>query len=304
MSEPPVIYRPGTPDDSYTVFCILEETLADLVRRKGYGGEMSIDDPARLARMWDERKPLYDHLAQTGEQFWIAERAGEVLAFARSIRREDVRELTELFVRPAVQSSGFGRELLARTFAAEPGVRRSVIASPDVRAQVLYLRSGVHVRCPIYYFGREPRAVELDLPLDLRPVGDEPGVLDTIATFDFMTVGYRRDADHAWLLRERQGYFYEHGGRVVGYGYVGRRNGPFALTDAADFPAVLAHAERAAADAGRPHFGVEVPMANRVAVDYLLANGFRVDPFSAVLLADEPRGDLTRYIVTSPPFFI
>lgn len=304
MSDPAITYRPGTPDDSYTVFHIFEETIADLVRRMGHAGPMSFDDPEKLARMWEERKPLYDHLAQTAEHFWIAEQGGQPVGFARSVRREDVRELTEFFVHPGAQASGVGRELLGRAFAAEPGVRRSVIASPEVRAQALYLRSGVHIHCPIYYFSREPRPVEPDLSLGLVPIGDEPGVLDTIATFDYMTVGYRRDVDHGWLLRERQGYFYEHDGRTVGYGYVGRRNGPFALTDAADFPAVLAHAERAAADAGRTHFGVEVPMTNRAAVEYLLANGFRIDPFAAMFLTDQPRGDLARYIVTSPPFFV
>jgi hypothetical protein len=45
-------------------------------------------------------------------------------------------------------------------------------------------------------------------------------------------------------------------------------------------------------------------MLNQAAVTYLLANGFRIDPFSATLLTDEPRGDLSRYVVTSPPFFI
>jgi hypothetical protein len=209
-----------------------------------------------------------------------------------------------MFVRPAAQASGLGRELLARAFAPEPGVFRSVIASPDLRAGALYLRSGVHVRCPIYYFSRAPRLLDVPGSLDFSAVGGDPGVLDTLATFDYMTLGYRRDADHGWLLRERQGYLYEHGGRVVGYGYVGDSAGPFALTDAADFPAVLAHAERVAAGAGRAHFGVEVPMLNQAAVTYLLANGFRIDPFSATLLADGARGDISRYIVTSPPFFI
>ena len=37
---------------------------------------------------------------------------------------------------------------------------------------------------------------------------------------------------------------------IVGYGYLGEHNGPFASLDANDFPAILAHAETEAADIG------------------------------------------------------
>lgn len=52
-----------------------------------------------------------------------------------------------------------------------------------------------------------------------------------------------------------------------------------------------------------PHFGVELPMLNHIAVNYLLEQGFRMDPFTAVFMWDKPLGNPANYICTSPPFF-
>jgi GNAT superfamily N-acetyltransferase len=48
---------------------------------------------------------------------WVAERDGEVVGCALAIVREGVWGLSLLVVRPDAQSSGAGRELLARSFA-------------------------------------------------------------------------------------------------------------------------------------------------------------------------------------------
>jgi hypothetical protein len=65
----------------------------------------------------------------------------------------------------------------------------------------------------------------------------------------------------------------------------------------------LARAETEAAKDGR-EFGLEVPMVNRAAVDYLLAHGFHMDSFMALSMSDVPFGKFENYIVTSPPFFL
>lgn len=299
----PLTFRPGTTHDSYTVFKVFEESLADLNRRLGSTTPTSAADPAALARMWAERRSLYEHLARLAEHFWLAERDGQVVGFARSILRDGVRQLTELFVMPGQQSAGLGRELLARTFPTEGVTRRSIIASPDVRAQALYLKMGVYPRFPIYYFGRVPEVVEVASDLAFEPMAASPDALEILGALDQALLDYRRDADHAWLLRDPGGYVYYRGDRPVGYGYLGVRNGPFALLEVSDFPAVLAHAESQAARAGR-EFGLEVPMVNQVAVDYLLARDYRMDSFMALFMSDRPFGKFENYIVTSPPFFI
>jgi len=62
--------------------------------------------------------------------------------------------------------------------------------------------------------------------------------------------------------------------------------------------------ENEAAANGWDHFGLEVPMINRAAVDYLLARNFRMDSFMAIFMSDLPFGRFENYILTSPPFFL
>jgi GNAT superfamily N-acetyltransferase len=302
-SRASLAFRPGTVADSYPVFRVFEETLADLNQRSGSTAPTSWQDPTALERMWVERRSLYEHLAQEAERFWVAERDGQVIGFARSILQDGVRELTELFVVPGVQSSGVGRELLARAFPANGARYRNIISSPDIRAQVLYLKAGVYPRFPIYYFGHSPEAVTVSTDLAFEPIPASPGSLEILGSLDRSLLGYRRDVTHTWLLGDRQGYLYWRDDRPLGYGYVGARNGPFALIDDRDFPAVLAHAESEAAKDDR-EFGLEVPTINRAAVDYLLARGYHMDSFMAMSMSDVPFGKFENYILPSPPFFL
>lgn len=305
MSQPaPITFREGTPDDAYDTFLIFEAALADLIKRLGSREATSIADPDALAAMWDERRSLYEHLSRTAAHFWLAERDGQAVGFARSVRRGDSYQLTELFVDPGQQSGGVGRELLARAFPPSDAPLKSVIASVDYRAQGLYLRQGVLPRFLVYYFGRQPERVPVETDLVFEPIGDSLETLETLAALDANVLTHRRDADHRWLLTERQGILYRRAGRPVGYGYLGVRNGPFALLEAADFPAALAHAENAAAEAGRDHFGVEVPTINQTAVTHLLARDFTLDAFVAVFMSSRPYGRFENYILTSPPFLI
>ena len=298
-----ITFRRGTTADSYTVFCLFEETLADLAQRMGQTEPTSWSDPAKLAKMWEKRRGLYEHLAATADQFWLAERGEKAVGFARSIVRGDMRQLTEFFVLPDVQSGSVGRELLARAFPREGAAHYLIIATTDLRAQARYLKAGVFPRFPLYYFWRQPEQVTVESDLDFVKVAVD-GATAVHGDIDEALFGLRREVDHRWLLADRQGYVYYRQNRPVGYGYVGATNGPFALLDSADYGAVLAHAESEAAAAGRGHFGIEVPMVNETAVTYLLQRGFRMEDFMAYWMVDRPFGKLENYIITSPPFFL
>ena len=62
-------FRRGEVTDLYKLYCIFEETLADLVKRFGSSATTSWHDPEALERMWQQRRPLSEHLAQTAAQF-------------------------------------------------------------------------------------------------------------------------------------------------------------------------------------------------------------------------------------------
>src|SRR5713101_6703593 len=143
-------FRRGTLDDSHTVYRIFERSLEDFSRRTNVQADQTAGDP----EAWERRRPLYEHLARTADQFCIAEEAGQPIGYARSILRDGTRELTEFFVLPASQSAGVGRELLARAFPAAGANHRSIIATFDSRALGRYLRAGVYPHFPIYFFRR------------------------------------------------------------------------------------------------------------------------------------------------------
>jgi GNAT superfamily N-acetyltransferase len=299
----PLTYRPATLTDSYTVYQIFLQSLLDLGQRLGVMAITAGDNPEVMQQLWETRRPLFEHLARTAEHFWLAESDGQAVGYARSILRDGVRELTEYFVVPGQQSAGVGRELLRRAFPAEGARRRVIIATSDLRAQARYLKAGVYPRFPNYYFSRPPEAVQVTTDLTFEPVSAASEVLKTLAALDAVLLDHRRDVDHAWLLETRQGYVYRRGGEAVGYGYTGYSSGPFALLHTSDFPAVLAHAETDAAARGHT-FGVEVPMLNRAAVDYLLWRSCRMDAFISFFMSDAPFGRFENYVLPSPPFFM
>lgn len=297
-------FRPGTLDDSYSVFVLFERTLSDLSRRHGLSDQGGPVDPDHLAKMWIERRGLYEHLADSADQFWIAEQAGQPVGYARSILRDNVRQLTEFFVLPEIQSSGVGRELIARAFPAGEADWRIITATSDIRALAIYIKAGLTPYCPLFYFGRTPEKVIVKTELEFKPLASSQVLLDTLAEIDQQILGFRRDVDHTWLMNNRKGFLIRRDGQPVGYAYTGLRSGPFALLDPQDYPLALAYAERLAADLGLDHFGIEVPALNRLAVEYLLGRGFRMDGFIALQMSDRPFDSLDRYILTSPPFFL
>jgi GNAT superfamily N-acetyltransferase len=300
---PTIRYRQATADDQYELFLVTERAIAELVRSLGDPEPTSIANPESLARLWEDRRSLYAHLSRTATYAWVAEQDGEPVGYARAVAHENLLELTELFVVPDLQSRGIGRELLSRAFPEDDNNEiRVIIASPDLRALSRYIRTGVYPRFGIYYMEREPRDQPLATDLQIEGRADD-GALDYLAAIDLELFGLRRDADHRWLASDRTRHLYFRDGICVGYGYSGRRNGPFALLRPEDTPAALAHAESLAAQARRKVFGVEVPAVNHAALAHLLPRGFQLERFIATLLTNRPWGRFDGYIITSPPFF-
>ncbi len=300
-----ILIRQGTMDDTQESFLVFEYAVTELVKQMGLVAPSAGNpDQATLERHWNEFHTLFEHLTDTAEQYWVAEKNGEIIGYARSILCGDLRELTEFFVRPGVQASGVGRELLRRTFPAEGARRRCIIATIDPSAQALYLKAKTYPRFPLYSFGRKPEAREIDGALAAEPIEANSETLEVMAQIDQQILDHRRDANHRWLLGNRQGYLYQRNGRVIGYGYVGKYSGPIALLDDEDFPAVLAHAESAAAAAEYKSFSLTVPLINVKAVDTLLGRGYRLDRFFCHVMTDQPFGRFESYVSTSPMFFL
>jgi GNAT superfamily N-acetyltransferase len=297
-------YRRGTGLDSEACFRVFEAAIDDLGRRTG----TIANTTASETWAWDIRQPLYDHLAATADEWWIAEDdAGRVVGYARSMERDGTRELTEFFVHPAAQAGGIGRELLARAFRADGVKHRSIIATTDVRAVNRYLREGLAGRLPLAGLEAVPRAVALETDHVREPIVATERTLEALGAIDRAVLGFRRDVDHIWLATERSGWLYRRAGEAVAYGYHPVRpswGGPYAALEAADLPVLLADAESAAFEAGHATVSFDVALIAQTAIDHLLGRGFRVDPFLMLFFTDGPVDGLDRYVLTSPPFFL
>ena len=291
--------RSATAADNRAVFEVFIASLIDLGQRLQV--ETITGGAEDIERLWAKREPIMSHAASTADKWWLAQEDGRVVGYARSTLRDGIRQLTEFFVRPGVQSAGIGRDLLARVFGTEGARGRILLATQDTRALARYLKAGMLARFPVYHFSRPRR----DAPYtgDLKPsqiTSDQYG-LGALASIDREVLGFRRDADHRWLLSNRRGFIYLRNGSPVGYGYVGLYQGPFASLDPGAMGSMLAHAE-SVADA--EEFGVEAPLINGAALQYLFEHGFRMDPFANYFLSDVEIGKFDRYLVTTPSLFI
>jgi len=297
-----ITYRAGTIEDSHSVFKVFVQTIMD------YGARMNVraitggNNPEVLESLWKKRKSMFEYLATTAAQFWVAELEGEVIAYARSIEHVGMQELTEFFVLPGQQSGGVGGELLSRAFPKTGAHYRTIIATLDERALYRYMKMGVYGRFAFKYFYRKAEKVDVKTDLKIEPMQLELRMQD-IDRIDRELIKHRREGLHRWIITSRDGFIYKRKGEIVGYGYVGSSSGPFAVLDENDFPAVLAHAESLMAER-EADFGAQTPLINTNAIRYFIEHKYQIDSFSTIFMSNVPFGKFENYLCFSPEFFM
>ena len=294
-----ITYRQGTLEDSFAVFQVFLDSMIDLSERQNVTAITGGRNPEVMQSLWQRRKSMFEFLARSAAQFWVAEQDGKIVAYARAIEHEGLMDLTEFFVSPAAQSAGVGRELLARTFQSPTARYRVIIATTDERALARYLKAGVYARFPVKNFWRKAETVEAKTDLQFEPLAVERD-LHELNRIDRAILAHARPGIHRWVATTREGFTYRRKGEVVGYGYDG---GPYALLSDADFPAALAHAESRAAERDE-EFGVEVPLVNKRAIQFLLERKYQIDPFTTLLMSTETFGKFENYLCFNPIFFM
>ena len=300
-----ISYRKATHNDNVATFKVFLESIMDYSQRAGVTGITGGTGPEKVQTLWERRRALWEHLTDTCDQYWVAENEqGEIIGYARSIVREDHRELTEYFVKPGEQSAGVGKGLIAHAFPKDTP-HRSIIATTDFRALARYLKVGVYPFATEFYFERTPEPVTFESDLAFEPSNQEEAALQTTAEIDSVILGHRRDADHIYLMQNRTLYFYRRNGQTIGYGYISKEYcGPFALLEKTDFPAVLSHAETQAHRLGADAVGFETPTINTIVIDHLMKRNYRIEGFITSILSEKPFGKFDHYLLTSPPFFL
>ena len=277
------------------------QAVTDLARRRNLELEGTADE------WWPGSEPEYTYLAGAAAEWWVAEDVAtrQIVGYARSLQRGGLFELTELFVRPEIQSKGVGRALLGRAFPSDRGEVRSIIATTDVRAMSRYFAAGTAAQFPLLTLSGVPADAGAPTTLEVVRLDATQGEdLTEVARIESLVLGFPRgDAELRWIMTRRAGFLYRRGGRAVGYAFVGTGGaGPVAALELDDVPALLLDVERRASVLGMDRLNVQVPGVNARAVRHLTERGFQIDAWVNLLMSNRPFGQFDRFLAFSPMF--
>ncbi len=297
-------YRKGTAEDMLEVQRVFLWALFDMLKKAGV---LDYDYPSdeEIKEDWQARHIFYEYLTEHADQYWVAEQAGAIVGFSRSVRYQAYRELTELFIAPDVQSQGIGKELLAWAMPPDADTTDFLYATSDPRAQARYMKAGMMPRFIVYeVYGKPAPRLQSDRII-AHEIQATDEVLATLADMDRDMLGFTKTELHIRLLARRTGYFYYADDAIIGYGYVGPYgSGPFAAQSLHWFPDILAHAETRAAERGVESLRFNIPMGNHVALKYMLHFGYHFDSHHGFVMSNKPLGQLDSYLWPDPPLVV
>ncbi len=297
--------RPATPSDLGDCARIWRDAINDYTRRLNQP-DVPEDNPG-LRR-------LHAHCLSTDPAlFWVATRpeAGgsggrRVVGFGSAVERGPLWFLSMLFVEPAEQGRGLGRELLARLLPASLDGRILATATDSAQpiSNALYASLGIGPQLPLFSVVGRPLA---DRPLPALPEGvrAEPlrlGGGPELDALDRAVLGFEHPQDHDFLRDpDRSAFAYRSdGGTLLGYGYasLAGRVGPIAVRDRGLMAPVLGHLLAAVVPRGASVLWLSGAQSEALVV--ALAAGLRIDGFPLLLCWSRPFGDLSRYLLISP----
>ena len=251
-------------------------------------------------------------LARDPAGLWVAEDGDTIVGFGFSWMTEKFWCLSQLFVRPEMQTKGIGQALLSKTLiqAERNGAanRALITFAYNVASTGLYLQNGLYPREPLYRMAAPAQAVAQNLAdagYDIIAIAPWPEPGEWTGRIDQELLGFRRDLHHQFLLGgvAARAVRIEHAGRIAGYAYIsaGGHVGPLAIAPDADAKAVVTTALRCALEGGARRVSMFVPGRADVVMQTALALGFRIEvPY--VLMAWLPFGNWCHYLPRDPGF--
>lgn len=207
---------------------------------------------------------------------WVADHDGEVVGFATSLVRELMWVLASYAVRPGLQGSGIGRQLLEAALLHGRGCLRGMLnASPDPRALRLYRSAGFDLHPQMLLWGHVSRA---DLPV-VRHVRDGgPADFDLMDSLDRRVRGAAHGPDHV-VMAGRLRLVVTDRPAASGYAYVDQRGSTVVLAATHRKAATaLVWEGLAGSDPDTPVEIGHVSAANQWALD--VANAARLEIYS------------------------
>ena len=251
-------------------------------------------------------QPLSVHELRTGRLI-VAEIDGHVVGFGGTVTRSGVLYLVDLFVTPAHQSGGIGRQLLHALCADHKG-SSFTFASADPRAQRLYEQFGMHAVEGYHYLDARvdtlaPWATDVDLVEAQRA---------DILAIDASATGRDRAVDIEYATVIGSSWFLAHRNHTC-LGAVavaaptwwspwhpnGARLGPVVAADSADIAPILAAALTAVRTlTPRPDVVSTFAPSSLPSLPALLSAGFEVIDTDLLMASDPDLIDRHRYLPT------
>ena len=296
-----ITYRPATSDDLIPATKIVQQAFSDLRRRH------AVPLPTGISA------PLFQTfcLAENPEGLWVAEHNAVVVGFSLSWMCGTFWYLAQLFVRPDLQASGVGQELMSRSagLAVRHGAtnRALITLSYNMKSTGLYLRNGLFPREPLFRLATPAAAIQAHLPgsdyeaLAMAPMSQRE---DWINRLDEDVLGFHREAHHCFLQGSGSlALRIVHAGRPVGYAYVSSTGhvGPLAIAPGADTGQVVMAAISAALAGKTEQITMNVPGKAERVMKVLLDLGFRLEE-PMVLMSAEPFGKWQHYLPRDPGY--
>ncbi len=291
-----IVFRRGTPADSRAAFDLGMAAVLDLMARQNQPLNLDADS------FWLALQPYLAHLIGHAAEWWVAEDSsdGSLIGHARSIERDGLFELTELFVRPGAQSAGVGKALIERAFPVGRGEVRLIIATNDVRALARYFAADTVARFSMASLAAAPRPASRE-SRKLEIARATPDDTHVIAAIEKAVVGFARHDDYPWLFEHREAYLYRRRGKAVGFAFFSETGvGPIAALQAGQQTEILLHLENRAHECGVEELNFQVPTVNGVAMRHLLRRGFRFDAPLNLFMSNRPFGRFDRFVAFNP----
>jgi GNAT superfamily N-acetyltransferase len=265
--------RPTTPADLAAMHGVFLDAIGGLYRRHAFTppGPPPEAFAAQHAHLLE-----YD-----GERCWVADRDGEVVAYAAAYIRDRTWYLCSLFVHPDVQAQGLGTRLLERVWSDGIGRRLTMTDAIQPVSNALYARRGLIPATPVLSFAGEPRIERAE---DLEPA--EPDT-EALRRLDLAAYGFDRAIDHIMWRRVAAGTLWLRRDEPVAYSYAWPqgRVGPVAALDA-DAAGAAIRAELARRR-GTPT-QLFAPGSAAAVVEAALAAGLRIAGPPGLLLLSRP----------------
>jgi GNAT superfamily N-acetyltransferase len=258
--------RPMTIGDVVDAGMVVEAAAEQIERRAGHEPRPRTDEQREYflsgLRRFVERDP---------DGAWVAADGGSVVGMATSIRRGSFWGLSMLFVDPARQSQGLGRQLLDAALGSASGAGvRMILSSSDPRALRRYALAGLAIHPTVEARGTIDRTA---IPDDRSARPGDRSDLDLVASVDARLRGSRAE-DVEYLLGV--GAMMQVIDRGAARGYVVHRHARLLMLGATDEATASALVWRFLSEAGgeaeiwgltaRQNWAVKVALAARLEV--------------------------------------